>query len=306
MSTRFHAAVLLAAIAAAPAAAEGLEGTIWLPASSKAVGIEALMERVQAAGIVILGESHDNPRHHALQARMVERIAAAGRRPVTAFEMIDTDQQAKLTAARSDLAGLGETMDWERRGWPDWAWYRPIAEATLAAGGDLVAANLPRDLGRQIARQTEAADTTERFGLDTPLPPAEAEAMAEDIRTGHCNLLPEPAIAGMVRVQRARDAAMAETLAEQAARPEVSPVVLIAGAGHARTDHGVPARLHALVPGIVTFSVAFIEVEEGQTAPASYAGQFGAKRLPFDAVWFTPRAEREAPCAQMERQMKKK
>ena len=49
-----------------------------------------------------------------------------------------------------------------------------------------------------------------------------------------------------------------------------------------------------------------MEVDSDEADPAAYAQAVGAKTLPFDAVWFTGRAEREDPCAQMERHMKKK
>ncbi len=292
--------------AATVAGSHPLKGRIWQPAEGRWLTPEQLVAMTLNAGIVALGEIHDNPDSHALQSWMVRRLGAAGRRPVTAFEMIDTDRQATLDAARSDLTGLGDAVEWDKRGWPAWTLYRPIAEATVAAGGDLRAANLPAALTRQISRNAEPAEIAERFGLDVPLSPADAKAMTDEIRDSHCNLLPEAVIPAMVRVQRARDAAMAEVVADQAARPEISPVVLIAGAGHARADRGVPTRLRMLVPGVTVLSIAFLEVEADETNPAAYAEGLGAKTLPFDAVWFTGRAEREDPCAQMERHVKKK
>ncbi|MBI3446720.1 MAG: hypothetical protein HY055_15500, partial [Magnetospirillum sp.] len=68
----------------------------------------------------------------------------------------------------------------------------------------------------------------------------------------------------------------------------------------------IPARLRAMVPGVSVTSVAFVEVDEARTSPAAYAASFGAKKLPFDLIWFTARAERADPCAQMEKHMKKK
>lgn len=283
-----------------------LAGRIWQPDGGRWLTPDSVAERALAAGIVLLGETHDNAGHHALQAWMVRRLAAAGRRPATAFEMIDTDQQTRVDDHRADLPGLGAAVDWDSRGWPTWEQYRPIAEATLAAGGGLYAANLPRELTRRIAKGAESRDEDERFGLDTELTAAVSRAMAEEIRDGHCNMLPEAAVPAMVRVQRARDAALAEVVADQASRPEMGPVVLIAGAGHTRTDRAVPARLKQLVPGVRVFSLAFIEVEAGETDPAAYGALQGVARPPFDAVWFTPKAEREAPCAQMERHMRKK
>ncbi|EME70063.1 hypothetical protein H261_10289 [Paramagnetospirillum caucaseum] len=283
-----------------------LAGRIWAPASSRWLSPEDVAEAARGAGIVLLGETHDNADHHALQAWVVRELAAAGRRPVVALEMVDTDRQAAIDQGVGDSAGLGAALDWEKRGWPDWALYRPIVEAALAARGEIKAANLPQDLTRRIARGEQGAETDGRFGLDQPLPAAEEKTLAADIREGHCNMLPEKAVAPMVRVQRARDAAMAEVMADQASRPETGPAVLIAGAVHARADRGVPARLHAMVPGIPMLAIAFLEVEAGKTRPAAYGEAFGTGTPPFDIVWFTGRARRDDQCALLEKHMKKK
>lgn len=283
-----------------------LAGRVWAPATGRWSSPDDALERAKGAGIVLLGEIHDNPDHHALQAWVMTELAAAGRRPLLALEMVDTDRQAVLDQGIGTPATLGAALDWEKRGWPDWALYRPIVEAALAARGEVKAANLPQDLTRRIAKGEQGAEVDGRFGLDQPLPPAEEKARAADIREGHCNLLPDKAVPPMVQVQRARDAAMAEVMADQASRPEAGPVVLIAGAGHARTDRGVPARLRAMVPGVAMLSIGFVEVESAKTSPAAYGESFGTRTPPFDLIWFTGRATREDSCAMMAKHMRKK
>ncbi|KIL97031.1 putative Lipoprotein [Paramagnetospirillum magnetotacticum MS-1] len=277
-----------------------LVGRVWAPATGKWSSPQGVMEGALGAGIVLLGETHDNADHHALQAWMLRELAKAGRRPLLALEMVDMDRQALLDQNLSDPATLGAALEWEKRGWPDWNLYRPIIGAALAARGEVKAANLPQDLTRRIAKGEQGAEVDGRFGLDQALSAAEDKALSDDIRQGHCGMLPDKAVPGMVRVQRARDAAMAEVLADQASRPEAGPAVLIAGAGHVRNDRGVPARLRAMVPGITILTIGFVEVEEAKSNPAAYG------RPPFDLVWFTNRAARQDPCAAMEKHMKKK
>ncbi|CCG41018.1 ChaN family lipoprotein [Magnetospirillum molischianum] len=274
-----------------------LAGRIWHPESGHFLTSEALEALFGAAQVVVLGETHDNPDHHAVQAWAVRALVAAGAHPRIAFEMIDRDRQGDLESNVGDLDQLGDALSWKERGWPDWRLYRPIAEAALDGGGTLSAANLPADATRQIARRVEPAELAERLGLDIPLPDEIAAALVEEIRSSHCNMMPESAIPAMVRVQRARDAEMADTVAALA--QSAGPVVLIAGAGHARTDRGVPERLRQIAPGLRVFSLGLIEADDAMTDPAAYAA-------PFDAVWFTGRAEREDPCAQLMRHMKKK
>ncbi|MCR6631692.1 MAG: ChaN family lipoprotein [Magnetospirillum sp.] len=128
--------------------------------------------------------------------------------------------------------------------------------------------------------------------------------MEREIKDSHCGMLPDAALPGMVRVQRGRDAVMAATLAQGLAGGKGA--VLIAGAGHVRRDRGVPALLADRTPEARILSLAFLEVRPGETDPASYGALFDSAAVPFDAVWFTPRAEREDPCEDLRQHMEKK
>jgi len=77
--------------------------------------------------------------------------------------------------------------------------------------------------------------------------------------------------------------------------------VLIAGAGHVRGDRGVPFYIARQKPGTRVASIAWLEVQKGVENPAAYAEGFAAERLPFDFVWFTPRANDDDPCAAFHR-----
>jgi uncharacterized iron-regulated protein len=277
-----------------------LTGRIWDVAAARFLTTDVLTARLVAARFILLGERHDHPEHHLLQASIVRAVAAAGRRPTVAFEMLDADQAPALAAylqrSPRDAAGLGDAVGWSRSGWPPWPLYQPIAEAALAAGLALEAANLPAGTVRAVARgNLDALEPAlvRAHGLDRPpAPPVEREMEAE-MRESHCGKLPEAMLAGMVAAQRARDATMADRLLAAVG----DGAVLIAGAGHVRTDRGVPIYLTARVPGATVASVAFVEVLTGRTAPTEYAERFGAARLPFDYVWFTSRADDVDHCA---------
>lgn len=279
--------------------AHPLTGRVWDVAAARFIAPDRLLVRLATATFVLLGEKHDNPDHHRLQAWIVEQLLAAGRRPAVAFEML-SDAQADalrrhLTAAPTDAAGLGAAVGWERSGWPDWEHYRPIAEAALQAGVPILPANLAPSVARAVARGDARAVDPElvaRHGLDRPLPAALAESLARELRAAHCGHVPEAMIASMAAAQRTRDARMAESLLAGATR---DGAILIGGMGHVRTDRGVPAYLAARRPGSPVVSVAFVEVDPGHTAPPAYGARFDG-RLPFDYVWFTPGVSDEDPC----------
>jgi uncharacterized iron-regulated protein len=279
-----------------------LTGRIWDVAGTRFITMEALVTRLAPARFVLLGERHDNADHHAFQARIVRGLVGAGRRPAVAFEMLGTDQEAALAAhlarAPGDAAGLGTAVGWSASGWPPWMHYEPIAEAALSAGLPIVAANLPAGTARAVARgDLSALDgaLVRAHGLDRPASPETQAAMEREMRSAHCATLPDAMVPSLVTAQRARDAQMAERLVAG----QRDGAVLIAGAGHVRTDRGVPAYLATRAPDASVASVAFVEVASGAVAPADYAGRFGAARLPFDFVWFTARADDADPCARL-------
>jgi uncharacterized iron-regulated protein len=285
-----------------------LVGRIWEVQAGRFVDEATLTARIAPAPYVLLGEKHDNVDHHALQARLLRALTAAGRRPAVALEMLVPAQASALTrhlATRPrDAAGLGAAVGWDASGWPAWSMYEPIAQAALDAGLPIVVANLDRERVRAVSRQGVAAldaALVQRHGLDRPLPADAQASLAEEIRESHCGQASESVVAAMIVAQRARDAQMADALL---AAPGDDGAVLIAGTGHVRNDRGVPAYLRRIAPERLTVSVALLEVDPKRLDAASYAARL-EPRLPFDYVWFTPAVDGEDPCEKFRQQLER-
>lgn len=255
--------------------------------TEREIAFDALLERAKASRLVILGETHDNPEHHRLQARILAAMLQAGRSPALAMEQFDQEHQAALDEARRrgerDPERIAEAGRFDRKGW-SWPDYRPLVELAIANDLPIIAANLSREEARAIARTGRPADglaaaTTElRAGLE------------RDLVEGHCGMRPAPAtLAGMIEAQRARDARMAAALERSGERG----AVLIAGTGHARRDRGAPLYLSGETREQL-LAVAFLEIEPGRNELRAYAGEGLAGS--YDVVRFTPRAAREDPC----------
>lgn len=284
-----------------------LTGRIWEISSAQFIDRETLVKRLAGADFVLLGERHDNPDHHMLQAEVVRSLLAVGRRPAVGFEMLGLDDASiiagHLAAAPDDAAGLGRAVNWNQRGWPDWAMYQPIAEAALQAKLRIVATNLPLATARKMTRDGLTAlepRMIRELGLDQPPPKPVFARMAADIRDAHCGYAPEQSLKAMVDVQRARDAQMAQSLI---AAGGPGGAILVAGAGHVRNDYGIPVYLRQKTPDKRVISIAFVEVDEQKTEPQSYALPYPNGRLPFDYVWFTPRVDDEDPCEKFKSQL---
>ena len=282
-------------------------GRIWDVAQGRWLDEPTLRTELAKAHFVLLGEQHDNADHHRLQAALVGALASKGHKPSLAFEMLEVDQQGAVDAALAQKPGdpdaIAQAVDWAHSGWPDWTLYRPIFAEGVQLGLPIVAANLPKAQGKALGMQGTSAlppELVSRLGLDTPLPEEVSKAMRAELFQAHCGYVPEEAMEPMALVQRARDSQMAERLA---ASDKGEGAILITGAGHARTDRGVPAQLARRVPGVQVRSVAFMEVSASKSKPEEYVDPPGSGKLPFDYVWFTPVAEREDLCEKLRKRM---
>lgn len=244
---------------------------------------------MEGAGIFILGEIHDNPHHHEVQASIV----AAYQPQAIVFEMLTPEAARRVTPDnRFDEDRLAERLDWSESGWPDFAMYHPIFTAAPEAA--IFGAALSRDEVRRAVSDGAATvfgDSAVLFGLDQPLPEDQLADRIELQREAHCNALPEDLLPGMVEAQRLRDAALARaTVAAYAHAEAVSDepkVVVIAGNGHAREDWGVPALLdiyYASDPEAPSRR-SFGQYEE--TVPDA---------APFSDTRAAPAPDREDPC----------
>lgn len=281
-----------------------LVGKIWDARSKTMISRSDLEQRLVDLPFILLGERHDNPDHHTLQAEVISALTNRGRHPAIVMEMLDDRQAEPLAewraAAPADASSLGPAVEWEKTGWPEWSAYQAIAQAALDANLPILTANMDRDSVRALVRQGLDSFDLERrkdLRLDQPLPPAVTDVQTDAVVDGHCGMMPRTHAGGMVRVQTTRDAIMARALDIGARMPGTDGAVLIAGSGHARADVGVPFQMRRLGIDGDHVVIAFTEVSDADTDPAAYVRDF--ENLPFDVLWFTPVADTADPCAGM-------
>jgi len=243
------------------------------------VGILAAMATVD---VVILGEVHDNPGHHALQAQVLRGLNPSA----VVFEMLTAGEAALITPTlASDPAALEAALDWSNSGWPDFEFYAPLF--TMAANGSVFGAEVPRDQAQRAFAENAASvfgEGAARFGLDQPLPEDQQAMREAGQMAAHCDALPPEILPGFVEAQRLRDAVLAQAVLD-AIEATGGPVAVIAGNGHARNDWGVPALLAIAAPDLRVISLG--QVEDGD-APDD---------APFDLLASAPPVERPDPCA---------
>lgn len=214
------------------------------------------------ADVLLLGEQHDSPEHHAIERAVVEQLAKDGKLAVLALEMSDYGNTTAALPKDASEDAVRERLRWNEKGWP-WASYGPAVMAAVRHGVTVVGANLPRERMRDA--MAEAA-------LDVQLAGPALKAQQQAVREGHCNLLPESQIAPMTRIQIARDRSMARTLAQEAQKGRTA--VLITGSAHADKALGVPQHLP------VELKVKSVRMQAGAPRDRDPAV--------FDAIWPTP------------------
>jgi uncharacterized iron-regulated protein len=239
------------------------------------------------ADVILLGEQHDNPHHHALQKEVLDLLGQRSVLGSVVFEQVHWDQQGVLNALNNrSLGELAKDLNWASSGWPDYKFYEPLFMAATRYKAQLIAGNIAPQKSKVIYQDGYAAiftpDEQKKLGLDQKFEPKAEAALEEEIFVGHCRLLPKDHVKTMIPVQRSRDAAMALAWSRLHKKGKT---VFIVGSGHARKDFGIPWYLERLKPGIKIYSVGMNE--EGADTDAGV----------YDQVITTKAAEREDPCA---------
>ncbi|WP_027996362.1 ChaN family lipoprotein [Simplicispira psychrophila] len=183
------------------------------------------------ADILLLGEQHDAPEHQTWEKDTVQWLAQRGELAALVLEMAEQGRSTQALAPDASEAAVQKALYWNDAAWP-WAAYGPVAMAAVREGVPVLGGNLPRK--RLNATTTDTA-------LDAQLPAAAWQRQQQAVREGHCDLLPEKMLPGMVRVQIARDLQLAHTAAAAVQRGKV--VVVVAGVGHVQRTLGVPLYL---------------------------------------------------------------
>lgn len=192
-----------------------------------------------SARVVAVGESHDDPAHHALQAEVLTALAA--RVPLAVgLEMVAAEDQPALDAFLSGATSEKDFAVWWKTNWGfDFALYKPIFDAAKAAGVPVRGLNAPREIVKAVGKRGLAGLTPAERGRIPAVILESADARYRkyvlDSVSGHG--APPSAIPRMLEAMAVWNETMGENAAKLAAEGKV--VLVIAGQGHVYYKAGV-------------------------------------------------------------------
>ena len=249
--------------------------------------LDALLQRMQEVDVVFLGESHDDPVAHHLQAKVLRALQDRCRarpgplRPLAlSLEMFERDVQPVLDEYLSGLITEKAFRD-ASRPWSNYQKdYRPLVEYAREQKLAVIAANAPRRYVNRVARLGAASlldiPNPGRRGLP-PLPyavasPAYAAKFNEIMKkhgpkkdakaspparqpapSGPPRMPPaddrKPAVSHGLEAQSLWDATMAYSIAEHLLRSPRARVLHVNGSFHSEKRMGIPEHLLRYRPG---------------------------------------------------------
>ncbi|MEM6973552.1 MAG: ChaN family lipoprotein [Pseudomonadota bacterium] len=289
-------------------------GTIWDVAGQRSISPEMLRDRLGRADLVVLGAVQDNALHHARHSWLIAGLDPVG----VAFQTVPEASERGIAAFRDGggaAAEIGPAIGWSRLGWPDWALYVPVFEAS--ANAVITGGRQSRAAIVGAERQGAApvyGPRADAVGLSAALPEDALQALERSASATRCGPIPAEQRRGLIEAERLRNARFADALLRARARgivargtgsgmnaverPERAPrtpvrAVLMTANRYARTDIGVPTYLARLAPALEVRVLGQVETAEGAPRPDDYA-----EALPYDYVWFSAPVEGRAdPCA---------
>ncbi|HEV8411861.1 MAG TPA: ChaN family lipoprotein [Gemmatimonadaceae bacterium] len=246
------------------------------------IDFETMLARASHVDVLFLGEQHDDPGTHRLEAATLEGLARRGANIVLAMEMFERDVQTSLDEY---LAGRATEADFlaNSRPWPRYSSdYRPLVEFARAAKWPVIASDVPRRLASLVSRRglktildsISATDRTfaareldcphdgyfARFaqtmsGMPSHSGDSTKESAAEKAAT----------IERIYQAQCIKDETMGESVAlayAAAKNPPRALVVHVNGAFHSDYGLGTAERVKRRMPGKLVAVVSFIPVKD--------------------------------------------
>jgi len=267
------------------------------------VKLQEVADALDGADVLIIGETHDDPVAHLVEAEMLRRAgerysqAQAKKRPVAlSLEMFERDVQ---TVVDEYMAGLITERNFllGSRPWGNYSTgYRPLVEYAREHRLPVIAANAPaRYVSRVSANGPDSLNVLSKEAKTwlppLPFPPSSAVYAAKfnsfmQAATGvaHASMPSTPNAQAQVNphgsmhlldAQTLRDASMADAIAEFLKHNKDALVVQVNGTFHSEERMGVPEQIRHYRPKTRVLVVTVVSDEGFPNFDAARLGKLG-------------------------------
>ena len=285
-----------------------LIGKIWSTKDKKYIDLEQMLSSVYQSDYVLLGETHDNTKHHEDHGQMISKIADKSQHAAIAFEMLNKDQANVVNNVEfSTTDELLDTLEQAKTGWEYKKYYKPVFDSVFRKKLPMHAAEIDRTTLMNIVTKgiSHAPKEVQDVLQQTKLSEEATESLKKEIEMTHCGMINDGMTRSMLLGQKVRDAAIGTALYNMK-KDSVDRAILVAGSGHIRNDRGAPMYLKTRDKNARITSIAWLEIDPETTDPQTYSKRWGTDQLPFDFVVFTATVDRPDPCEEMKKFMQHK
>ena len=247
---------------------------------------EVMLADLAQADVILVGEQHDDPNTHRLEAAMLQGLQRRRAGVTVSLEMFERDVQGTLDAYLAGRVTEEEFLKLSRP-WPRYATdYRDLVEFARSQQWPVIASNVPRRLASEVSKGGESALASvksseptftaremqcprdayfDRFSAEMSKHPAPgAEKLSDDVKRA--------TTARYYLSQCLKDETMAESIAAEIARPagKSRTIVHFNGAFHSDFGGGVAERVRRRLPGRRVAVVTMLPVTDlDAVAPAA-------------------------------------
>jgi len=225
------------------------ELTVYDAHEKRTITFGELIDRLCAADIVCIGESHDSEPNHRLQLKIIEALYACDNRLGVGMEMFQRPFQKEID--RYFQGGVNEddflkASEYKQRWGYAWTLYRPIVEFCRRNNIPLAALNAPRELTQRISKVGHAAlteDEKKQLGSVDFNMKAHRDYWFDKLTAMHGN---KAASAEQkeksYQVMTVWDEYMGASAAAFQQERDLRRIVVLAGSGHVERGFGIAAR----------------------------------------------------------------
>ncbi len=222
--------------------------SVYSRKDKRPIAFGEMVERLLAADLVCVGETHDSELHHRVQLQVVKALFAQDERLGVGLEMFQRPFQAPLDRYLRGEVGEEELLkatEYQKRWGYDWSLYRPIADFCRKNGVPLAALNAPRELTSRVSKVGYAGLNEEEKKQLGPV-----DFHVKEHRAHWYDLLAKMHGKKATAEQKERsyqvmtvwDEFMADSAARFQQERGVRRLVVLAGSGHVERGFGIPQR----------------------------------------------------------------